>query len=116
MLVKGRILAFAASLVVGLVLAASAWAGAYTYAGNSYWPAGLSAATWFSPSWYRNAFYKNATFDTTITFIDNVSYSWHATVRSRSQYVETHWLSWQVKKAYCRANTSGPYGACVAYY
>jgi hypothetical protein len=105
---------FASLLCLGLMLAASAW-GATTYAAYSYWPAGQGAATSFSPSWFRNAFYKNATFDTTITFIDNVSYSWHATVRSYATYVETHWLSSQVKKAHCRANASGPYGACVAY-
>jgi hypothetical protein len=113
--VKRRILVLAALLVLGLTLATTAWAAATTYAAHSYWPAGQGAATSFSPGWYSNRFYKNAMFDTTITFIDNVSYSWHATVRSRATYVETHWLSWQVKKAHCRANTSGPYGACVAY-
>jgi hypothetical protein len=113
--VKRRILGFASVLVMALALAANTWAGVTTYAGWSYWSAGQGAGTSFSPSWFRNVFHKSASFDTTVTFIDNVSYSWHATVRSYGTYVETHWLSSQVKKAHCRANTGGSYGTCVAY-
>jgi hypothetical protein len=113
--VKRQILVLASVLVVALAFAASAWAGGTTYAAFSNWYAGQGASTSFSPNWFRNVFHKNAMFDTTITFIDNVSYSWHATVRNNGTYVETHWLSSQVKKAHCRANANGPYGACVAY-
>ena len=102
-------------LMLSLVFCASAWAGTTTYAGNSYWPAGNAASTSFGPGWYRNTFYKTASFDTTLTFIDNVSYSWHSTVRSWATWVETHWLSSAVKKAYCRANTTGPsWASCTA--
>lgn len=112
---KRRILGFASVLALALALAAGAWAGVSTYAVWSYWSAGQGAATSFSPSWFRNVFSKSASFDTTVTFIDNVSYSWHATVRSYGTYVETHWLSSQVKKAHCRANAKGSYGACTAW-
>lgn len=103
-------------LVLALVFAASASAGATTYAGYQSWPAGQGASTSYKSSWFQNIFYKTSTFDTTVTFIDNVSYSWHATVRSWASYVETHWLSSQTKKAHCRANTAGPsWAACTAY-
>jgi len=111
-----RLALFALPIVIALVVSASAFAGATTYAGNSYWPAGQSGASWFSPSWFQNVFYKTSSFDTTVTFIDNTSYSWHFTVRSWATYVETHWLSSQTKKAYCRANTAGSsWAACTAY-
>lgn len=103
-------------LLLALVFCTSAWGATTTYAGYQYWPAGQGASTSFSPSWFRNVFYKTATFDTTITFIDNVSYGWHATVRSSGTYVETYWLSSQTKKAHCRANTTGQsWAACTAY-
>ena len=103
-------------LLLALVFCTSAWGASTTYAGYQYWPAGQGASTSFSPSWFRNSFYKTTTFDTTITFIDNVSYSWHATVRSSGTYLETHWLSSQTKKAHCRANTTGQsWAACTAY-
>jgi hypothetical protein len=103
-------------LVLALAFCTNAGAAVVTYAGYQYWPAGQPASTGFSPSWYRNLFYKTSSFDTTVTFIDNVSYSWHATVRSWGTYVETHWLSSQTKKAHCRANTAGrSWAACTAY-
>jgi hypothetical protein len=103
-------------LVLSLALSASAWAGSTTYAGYQSWPAGQAASTGYSPSWYQNIFYKTSSFDTTVTFIDNVSYGWHSTVRSRGTYVETHWLSSQTKKAHCRANTAGSsWAACTAH-
>jgi len=107
-------------LLVGLVLAfvlalpASALAGSYVYA-SWKWYAGQGAGSSYSSSWWRNLFQKQAPgYDTTITFIDNVSYGWHATVRGPGQYLETHWLSSQVKKAHCVANVGGFYGDCVA--
>jgi hypothetical protein len=103
-------------LTFALGLVSNALAGTVTYAGYYSWPAGQAASTSYSPNWYRNTFYKTTSFDTTLTFIDNVSYSWHSTVRSWGTYVETHWLSSQTKKAHCRANTRGSsWAACTAY-
>lgn len=105
-----------ALLAVALALSASAWAGVNNYASYSSWPAGQGASSSYSPGWFQNIFLKNASFDTTLTFIDNVSYSWHATFRSWGTYIETHWLSSQTKKAYCRANTAGnAWAACTVY-
>lgn len=105
-----------AALALGLLFSASAWAGATTYAGSWSWPAGQAYSTSFSPSWWGNVFYKTASFDTTLTFIDNVSYGWHSTVRGWGTYQQTKWFSSQVKKAYCRANTgSSAWAACTAY-
>lgn len=100
-------------VALALVLSSSALAGSVVYA-NHYWSAGQGAGSSYSPSWWRNIFSKQAPgFDTTITFIDNVGYGWHATVRGRGQYLETHWLSSQVKKAHCVAHMSNFYGTCV---
>lgn len=103
-------------LVLALICATSAWAGSSAYAGSSSWPAGQAYGSSFSSSWFQNIFYKTVQFDTTVTFIDNASYGWHATVRSWSTYVETHWLSSQTKKAHCRANTSASaWASCTVY-
>lgn len=108
--------ALLAVLVAALVLGAGAAAGSTTYAGYSYWPAGQSASTSFSPSWAVNMFYKTSRFDTTLTFIDSETYGWHSTVRSWATYYETHWLSSKNKKAHCRAHTTGgSWAACTAY-
>ena len=107
--------AVAIALALSLVLAAGAWAGSTTYAGTSSWPAGQAFSTSFSSSWWGNRMYKAASFDTTITFIDNVTYGWHASRRGWGTYQETHWFSSQVKKAHCRANTSSSaWAACTA--
>ena len=59
-------------------------------------------------------FIATASFDSTITFIDNVSYSWHSTLRGPGTYLSTHWLSSQVKKAHCRSNVAASaMGTCV---
>lgn len=107
-------LAAGVALVV-LVMSATAFAGSTTYAVSSYWSAGQGAGTSYSPSWWRNLFYKPQGFDATVTFIDNVGYGWHATVRNSGTLTDTAWFSSQVKKAYCRANAVGSYGACTAY-
>ena len=100
-------------LAFALVLPASAAAGAYIY-GYTRWSAGQGAGSSYSSSWWRNLFQKDAGgYDTTITFIDNVGYGWHATVRGPGQYLETHWLTSQVKKAHCVANVGGFTGQCV---
>lgn len=102
-------------VAAALALTASASAGSTTYAVWSYWSAGQGASTSYSPSWWRNLFYKPKGFDATVTFIDNAGYGWHATVRNSGTVTDTHWFSSQTKKAYCRANVVGSYGACTAY-
>ena len=111
-----RRLALLVIVAVALGLSATAFAGTYSYAGSTSWPAGQAYSTWFSSSWWNNVFYKTASFDTTLTFIDNTAYGWHSTVRGWATYQQTHWLSSQVKKAHCRANTgASAWAACTAY-
>jgi len=104
-----------AVLLVALVLATAAAAGATQYAGAHWLPGGTGGSS-FSSSWWRNAFNKaSGGHDTTVTFIDNVSYSWHETVRNTSLVTSTVWFSSQVKKAHCRANTGYFNGACWVF-
>jgi hypothetical protein len=109
-----RRLAVVIASVVALVFASNAWAD-YTYAVKAYWTAGDGAGSTWSSSWFQNVIFKDKPFDTTITFIDNGSYSWHSTVRGVGTYLETHWLSSAVKKAHCRANQNGTYAACSVH-
>jgi len=109
-----RLAAVAALMLVALAISASASAAIVTYGGYS-WPAGQAYSTSYSPYWWRNVFSKMATFDTTVTFIDNVSYSWHFTLRSHATFLSIHWHSSQTKKAHCRANQgSSAWAACAA--
>lgn len=103
------------ALVVGLVTATTSWAGATGYAGPKIWWAGGTGSSAYSSSWWRNAFNKSGGNDGTVTFIDNVSYSWHNTVRNTSEVTYTTWFSSQVKKAHCRANQSGFSGGCWVF-
>lgn len=51
---------------------------------------------------------------TTVTFIDNSGYDWHATVRNTYKTTATAWQSSIVKKGHCRSNTHLEfYGSCV---
>ena len=100
-------------LVFALALCTSAWAGSVSYYSSPYWSPGQGGSSSFSSSWWRNMMTKNASFDSTITLIDNVSYSWHATVRGPGTYLTTHWFSSQVKKGHCRANVgSSAHATC----
>lgn len=111
-----RIPLLVAMLLAALVTSATAWAGATNYLVSSYWSPGQGGSSAFSSSWFQNIMIKNAGFDSTITFIDNVSYGWHATTRGYATYLETHWLSSQVKKAHCRANVAAStWAACTVY-
>lgn len=99
--------------LVALVLAGAALA-ATTYAGPQQWSAGQSAGSSFSSGWTYNYFFKYGSgYDSTVTFIDNVSYSWHATVRNTSSTTYTYWWVSTVKKGHCRANVGGFSGSCV---
>jgi hypothetical protein len=102
-------------LAFALALCASASAGSATYYSSPYWSPGQGASSGFSSSWWGSVMSKSGSFDSTITFIDNVSYSWHSTLRGPGAYLSTHWFSSQVKKAHCRANVAASiHGACVA--
>jgi hypothetical protein len=105
------------TLAVAFALAFAASASATTtYAGGSYWPAGYGASSSFSSGWAVNQMGKSVGFDSTITFIDNASYSWHSTFRSSGTWMRTQWFSSQVKKAHCRANTTGNgHAGCSVY-
>ena len=105
-----------ATFVLALVFCSSAWAATATYAASSTWWSGQSASTSYSSGWVRNLFYKSPRyFDTTVTFIDNVSYGWHNTLRG-SGILDIWWFSSAVKKAHCHSNvTASAWGACTAY-
>ena len=105
---------FLAPALASLALAGAALADATTYAGPWQWYAGQSAASDFSSSWTYNYFFKQSSgYDSTVTFIDNVKYSWHATVRNKSATTYTHWWVSNVKKGYCRANVGYFSGSCA---
>jgi hypothetical protein len=100
--------------LVALVPAGAAVAGATTYAGPQKWYAGQSAGSSFSSGWTYNYFFKlSSGYDSTVTFIDNVGYGWHATVRNTSATTYTYWWSSTVKKGHCRANVGYFSGSCA---
>ena len=104
----------AAVIVAALAMAGAAFAGATTYAGPQAWSAGSSAGSSYSSSWQGNYFFKQSSgYDSTVTFIDNVSYSWHATVRNTSSTTYTYWWVSNVKRGHCRANSAYFWGSCV---
>ena len=100
------------ALTSALVSAGAALA-AETYGGPRYWNPGDSAASSWQSGWTRNAFNKATSgYETTVTFIDNVSYAWHSTVRNSETVTYSYWWSSQVKKGHCRAHTGGHWGGC----
>ena len=111
-----RILMLVVTLAAALTLASTALAS-YGYVWPSRgWSSGQEASSTFSSAWKRNWFQKNAAgFDTSVTFIDNVSYSWHRTVRNTYQVTATDWFVANVKKAYARSYASGFTGNCVVF-
>jgi len=113
--------AFRRALLVGvlalaLLLPGVAAAAGYAYAQDEYWTwSGRSAGSSFNSVWRHNWFIKKYPgYETTVTFIDNTSYGWHATVRNDWQTTATSWSSSAVKKAHCRSNTSLEFfGTCA---
>jgi hypothetical protein len=103
------------AVAAALAFSASASAAAVTYISWPSWSPGMGYGSSYSSSWVANGFYKSPAFDSTVTFIDNVTYSWHATFRSSGGWTYTQWFTSQVKKAYCVANAKGGYGACTVY-
>jgi hypothetical protein len=105
-----------AVLLAALAIASAALAGATTYAGPKYWYPGQSAGSSFSSGWTYNYFFKPTSgYETTVTFIDNVSYGWHATVRNTATATYTYWFTNQVKKGHCIAHRGYHNGSCVVY-
>jgi hypothetical protein len=103
-----------AVVAAALVLAGAAQAGPTTYAGPQPWSAGSAAASSYASGWRYNYFFKQGSgYDTTVTFIDNVTYSWHATVRNSSSTTYTYWFVSNVKKGHCRASGGGFWGSCA---
>jgi hypothetical protein len=102
------------ALTTALAFAGAALA-VETYGGPRYWNPGDSAASSWQSGWTRNSFNKATSgYETTVTFIDNVTYAWHATTRNRDTVTYTNWWSSQVKKAHCKAHTGYHWGGCHA--
>ena len=102
------------ALACALVWASAALA-VTGYAGPRFWYPGDAGASSYQSGWRTNDFNKASSgYDTTVTFIDNVSYGWHATIRNREMVTHTYWPSSQVKKAYCKAHSGGHWGGCYA--
>ncbi len=107
-----RTLVLLAAVASALVFAGVALA-TESYGGPRYWYPGDSAGSSWNAGWSWNSFNKGTSgYETTVTFIDNVSYGWHATVRNRDMITYTNWWSSQVKKAHCRANSGYHWGGC----
>ncbi|MBA2741268.1 MAG: hypothetical protein H0U46_04580 [Actinobacteria bacterium] len=112
-----RRLICAIAIFVVTMFASNAWAGSVPYYSSKWWTPGMGGSSAFSSSWWQSGFAKAGGFDTTVTFIDNTGYNWHATVRGWATWQHTHWLSSDVKKAHCRSNVSfngGISSTCVA--
>lgn len=101
------------TLVWSLTFVTTALA-AENYASPRPWAPGEAYGSSWKSSWVRNLFHKNQSgWDSTVTFIDNVSYSWHWTVRNKDLVTRTYWYApSQVKRAHCKANVGGHWGAC----
>jgi hypothetical protein len=110
-----RLAAVSIAVVVVAVFASSAYAVS-VYAGPKQWTAGEGAGSSFS-DWSRNDFAKYGSgHESTVTFIDNVTYGWHATVRNSADTTHTFW-GWNGmrRKGHCLANASYFSGSCYVY-
>ncbi len=113
---RRRILLLA--LFFASLFASSAFAGIYMP--DQYCVPGTNGESSYSSSWYRNTFYMDGFGPwpyKTVTFIDNQTYGWHATVQDNHQETYTTWSSTEVKAAYCKDDGNGPAGngACSVY-
>ena len=100
------------AVVIALAVAGTALA-AQAYGGPRYWYPGEGAGGPWGSGWTYNGFHKQGSgFDTTVTFIDNVSYAWRATVRNRDHVTYTNWWSSQVKKPHCKSHAGYHWGGC----
>ena len=111
-----RILVLTVTLALALALVPTAFADLGYVWPSRAWSSGQDASSPYSSTWKRNWFQKGSQgYDTSVTFIDNVSYSWHNTVRNTWAVTATEWYSSAVKKAYARANVGGFWGNCVVW-
>jgi len=111
--VKRRFAGLPLLAVFVALLVATAAAAATMYVNPRVWYAGQGASSSYSPYWAQNNFSKSGSgFDTTVTFIDNVTYGWHATVRNTATTTHTFWSLGGTKKGYCLAHTSYFWGSC----
>ncbi len=100
-------------VVAGALVVVSTSLAAVAYGGPRYWYPGDAAGSSYSSSWTHNSFSKaTGGYETTVTFIDNVSYAWRATVRNSDMVTYTNWWSSQVKKAHCKAHAGHHWGDC----
>lgn len=93
-----------AGIVASFVVASGALA-ATIYKGPMYWsPTGIDGSSSYS-NWQSNDFSKSTSgvSDTMVTLIDNVSYSWHGTVRNMNSHQHAFW-GWEgtSRKGYCK--------------
>lgn len=99
-------------VALSLTFAGTAFA-VETYGGPRYWYPGEGAGSSWKSGWYRTTFNKERSgYETTVTFIDNVSYGWHGTTRNKDMVTVALWFSSQVKKAHCRTHTGYHWGGC----
>ncbi len=98
------------------LIAATTPVASYQYAGYRSWGFLQDASSTYASNWTQNWFQKDLQgFDTTVTFIDNLSYSWHNTVRNTFKTTATT-LTWSgTTKAYCQSHTSGFFGSCTVF-
>jgi hypothetical protein len=102
---------------IALVLATSVLAATTTYAGPRQWQANESAGSAFRAGWHGNHFSTMGSgFDKTVTFIDNVRYAWHNTVRNRSGSTDTIAPSGLTTKGHCRAHVGNFWGSCWLHH
>jgi hypothetical protein len=98
---------------LALVVASTALAG--SYAGPKDWVPGEGAGTSFSSTWLRNYFATYGSgYDKTVTFIDNVRYGWHNTVRNKSDFTTTYPPYPGTFKGHCLSH-SWFRGSCFIY-
>jgi hypothetical protein len=103
------------AIALALLIPPTAHAAAEEYADYWWdWP-GQGDGSSFNSGWRHNWFIKDSPGNlTTVTFIDNSGYNWHATVRNSFMTTTTAWQSGVVKKGHCNSNTHLEfYGSCV---
>ena len=96
--------------------AASAYAASSVYRGPMYWSCYCDGSSSYSSQWWDNYFIKdsNGVSDTMVTLIDNVTYSWHGTVRNTASQQKAWWVSSVVKKGYCKFYSGTAFnGSCL---
>ncbi|MDX6515436.1 MAG: hypothetical protein QOH73_1102 [Gaiellaceae bacterium] len=95
--------------VVSAVFAATADAMVgYYYAGPKSWANGQDASSSYATTHnFNDMSASSAGYDKMTTFVDNVSYSWHNTVRNTAYETIARWASnGTSRKGYCKAYTS----------